>query len=53
MTLKKLTGYRSLKDLINTFVLTSLILLEKLVHHNIMIYIDNLVEIKQIQDLLF
>ena len=50
----KLTGSRFLKDLISTFVLTLLIFLRKLVFYIfIYIYIENLVKIKQIQDLLF
>ena len=42
-----------LKELISTFVLTLLIFLRKLVLYIFMIYIDNLVKIKQIRDLLF
>ena len=43
----------SLKDLISTFALTLLKFLRKLVLYIFMIYIDNLVKIKQIRDLLF
>ena len=48
---KKLTGSRFLKDLISTFVLTLLNFLRKLVLYIFMIYIDNLVKIKQTRDL--
>ena len=50
---EELTGSRFLKDLISTFVLTLLKVLGKLVLYIFMIYIDNLVKIKQRRDFLF
>ena len=50
-TIKKLTGSRFLKDC--TFVLPLLSFLKKLALYIFMIYIDNLVKIKQIRDLPF
>ena len=47
---QKLTGSSSLKDLVSTFVLTLLNFLRKLVLYFFMIYIDNPIKIKQIQD---
>ena len=51
--LEKINWLLSLKDLIIAFVLTLLIFLRKIALYIFMIYIDNLVKIKQMQDLLF
>ena len=51
MRRKKLTGSPFLKDLINTFVLTLLNFLRKIALYIFMTYIDNLVKIKEIRDL--
>ena len=51
--LEKINWLLSLKDLIIAFVLTLLIFLRKLALYIFMIYIDNLVKIKQMRDLLF
>ena len=51
--LKKLTDSRFVKDLISTFVLSLLHFLRKLVLYVFMIYVENLVKINHLQDLLF
>ena len=51
--LEKINWLLSLKDLIIAFVLTLLIFLRKIALYIFMIYIDNLVKIKQMRDLLF
>ena len=50
--LEKINWLLSLKDLIIAFVLTLLIFLRKLALYIFMIYIDNLVKVKQTQDLI-